>query len=164
MSDLITHLGLANLRDILQQAGFRAEQLTDPIAKIEFLRSSTGGVGFDVRLGNPGADGGVTDAVFIAAFQLQGELPFAVVNGWNATRRFARLQLGPQLLAISLDVSVMGGVSPRHLRAKLEIWDQLVQDLIGYLRNELRNLPAVSDQAPRPGALAAASLAAAAVH
>jgi hypothetical protein len=35
-------------------------------------------------------------------------------------------------------------VSPNHLRAQIEIWDRLVQDLIAYLREELRKLGTTS--------------------
>ena len=155
MSELITTLSLASLREALQQVGFRVEQSTDPIARVEFLRSATSGVGFDVRPGSPGVDGGFVDVAFIAVLQVQGELPLGLVNNWNGTRRFARLQLGPQLLALSLDVSVAGGVSPQHLRSQIEIWDHLLQDLIGYLREELRRLPAPNGQPSQAGAPAA---------
>jgi hypothetical protein len=77
-------------------------------------------------------------------------LPLELVNRWNATRRFARLQLSQQFLVFCLDVSVAGGVMPNHLRAQIEIWDRLVQELIGYLRDELRQLSAKNGAAPQP--------------
>jgi len=164
MSEMITTHSLANLREALQQVGFRVEQQTDPVARVEFLRSATGGVGFDVRPGSLGIDGGFADVAFIAVLQVRGELPLGLVNNWNGTRRFARLQLGPQLLALSLDVSVAGGVSPLHLRSQIEIWDHLLQDLIAYLREELRRLPAPGDQALQPGAATAEAAVSAAVN
>jgi hypothetical protein len=39
-------------------------------------------------------------------------------------------------------------VMPNHLRAQIEIWDRLVQELIGYLRDELRQLAATNGAAP----------------
>ena len=64
--------------------------------------------------------------------------------------RFARLQLSQQFLVFCLDVSVAGGVMPNHLRAQIEIWDRLVQELIAYLRDELRQLSAKNGAAPQP--------------
>jgi Putative bacterial sensory transduction regulator len=77
-------------------------------------------------------------------------LPLELVNRWNTTRRFARLQLSQQFLVFCLDVSVAGGVMPNHLRAQIEIWDRLVQELIAYLRDELRQLSAKNGAAPQP--------------
>ncbi|XSC43003.1 YbjN domain-containing protein [Bradyrhizobium sp. RDT10] len=127
---------------------------TDPVAGLAYLRSATGGLAFDIRLGNqlPDADGSFVDAAFTAVLQVQGDLPLDIVNRWNATRRFARLQLSQPFLVFCLDVSVAGGVMPDHLRAQIEIWDRLVQELIAYLRDELRQLPAKNDSAPQaPG-------------
>lgn len=76
-------------------------------------------------------------AAFVAAVQVQGDFPLEVINRWNATRRFARLQLGESFLVLTQDVSAIGGVAPDHLRGQIEIWDQLVQQLVGYLREEL---------------------------
>ncbi len=140
MSDTtITHLTLDSLRDVLQQAGYRVETVTDPVANIEYLRSATAGMTFDVRPGNrlAGADGHFADVAFVAVLQVQGDLPLDLINRWNATRRFARLQLSAPFLVLSLDVTVAGGVTQNHLRAHIEIWDHLVQQLIAYLREEL---------------------------
>ena len=158
MSDtVILKLTLDDLRAALQQVGYRVEAVTDPVANLPYLRSATGGLAFDIRPGNrlADADDSFVDAAFTAVLQVQGELPLDLVNRWNATRRFARLQLSQQFLVLSLDVSVAGGVMPDHLRAHVEIWDRLVQELIGYLREELRELsarngatPPVAPQAP----------------
>lgn len=150
MSDVsITKLTLDSLRESLQQVGYRVETTTDPVSGVAYLRSATGGLAFDIRPGNqlPDADGGFVDAAFTAVLQVQGELPLDLVNRWNATRRFARLQLSQPFLVFCLDVSVAGGVMPDHLRAQIEIWDRLVQELIGYLRDELRQLSVKNDTA-----------------
>jgi hypothetical protein len=138
----ITKLTLDSLREILQQAGYRVETLIDPVANSAYLRSATTGVAFDIRPGNRLAsdDQNFVDVAFVAVLQVQGELPLELVNRWNATRRFARLQLSTPFLVLSLDVSLAGGVEPAHLRAKIEIWDHLVQQLIAYLREELPKL------------------------
>ncbi|UTD29746.1 YbjN domain-containing protein [Bradyrhizobium sp. WD16] len=147
MSDVtITKLTLDTLREGFQNAGYRVETLTDPVADLPYLRSATAGLGFDIRPGNRfvGEEQGFVDIALVAALQVQGELPLDVVNGWNATRRFGRLQLSRPFLVFCLDVSVAGGVAPSYLRAQVEIWDRLVQELIGYLRDELRKLDAAN--------------------
>ncbi|MBB5048294.1 hypothetical protein HNR60_003057 [Rhodopseudomonas rhenobacensis] len=142
MSDLTMKLTLDVLRDVLQQAGYRVETLTDPVANVAYVRSATGGLAFDIRPGNrlAGPDQSFVDVAFTAVLQIQGELPLDVVNRWNATRRFARLQLSQPFLVFCLDVSVAGGVTQDYLRAQIEIWDQLVQQLIAFLRDELKQL------------------------
>jgi hypothetical protein len=163
MSDaIIAKLTLDSLRDLFQLAGYRVETLTDPVANLSYLRSGTNGMAFDVRPGNriAGEEQGFIDVALIAVLQVQGELPLELVNRWNASRRFARLQLSPPFLALSLDVSVAGGVTQNNLRAQIEIWDHLVQQLIGYLREELASLakarastaPAASAALPTPAA------------
>ena len=152
MSDVqLVKLTLDNLRSALQQVGYRVEEVTDPVANLPYLRSATGGLAFDIRPGNrlADADGSFADVAFTAILQVQGELPLEMVNRWNTTRRFARLQLSQQFLVLCLDVSVAGGVMPNHLRAQIEIWDRLVQELIGYLREELRQLSAKNGAAPQ---------------
>jgi CheY-like chemotaxis protein len=157
MSDVsITKLTLDGLRESLQQLGYRVETATDPVAGLAYLQSATGGLAFDIRLGNqlPDADGSFVDAAFTAVLQVQGELPLDLVNRWNATRRFGRLQLSQPFLVFCLDVSVAGGVMPDYLRAQIEIWDRLVQELIAYLRDELRQLSVKNDSAPPAAAQA----------
>ncbi|UWU73895.1 YbjN domain-containing protein [Bradyrhizobium huanghuaihaiense] len=140
---VIVKLTLDDLRSALQQVGYRVEELTDPVISLTYLRSATGGLTFDIRPGNWLANTeSFVDAAFTAVLQVQGELPLDLVNRWNATRRFARLQLSQQFLVLSLDVSVAGGVTADHLRAQIDIWDRLVQELIVYLRDELRELSA----------------------
>jgi hypothetical protein len=153
MSDtILAKLSLDGLRDVLQQAGYRVETATDPVANVVYLRSATSGIAFDIRPGNRLADGsdGFVDMAFTAILQVQGELPLDLVNRWNATRRFARLQLSQPFLVLSLDISIAGGVAPNYLRGQIEIWDQLMQQLIAYLREELPKLAAATTA--RPGA------------
>jgi hypothetical protein len=155
MSDtLVVKLTLDALRDVLQQTGYRVEEVTDPVANAPYLRSATGGLAFDIRPGNRLVDtpGGFVDVAFTAVLQIQGELPLDLVNRWNASRRFARLQLSRPFLVFTLDVSVSGGVMQNHLRAQIEIWDRLVQELITYLRDELRQMAAANGAAPAAAA------------
>jgi hypothetical protein len=158
MSDtIITQLTLDSLREIIQLAGYRIETVTDPVSNTSYLRSATNGLAFDIRPGNrmSGAEQGFLDAAFLAVLQVQGELPLDLVNRWNASRRFARLQLSHPFLVLSLDLSVAGGVAPNHLRAQVEIWDNLVQQLIAYLRDELpKAVPANDPNRPVAGGIA----------
>ncbi|MGO4712931.1 YbjN domain-containing protein [Bradyrhizobium sp. 2TAF24] len=145
MSDIVTTLTLDSLRETLQAVGYRVEQLADPVANVPYLRSATAGLAFDIRPGNRfvGDEQSFADVAFVAALQVQGELPLDIVNRWNVTRRFGRLQLSQPFLVFCLDVSVAGGVAPNHVRAQIEIWDRLVQELIAYLRDELQKLSAI---------------------
>jgi hypothetical protein len=145
MSELLTKLTLDGLRQTFQGAGYRVETASDPIASTTYLRSATAGLAFEIRPGNrlPGDDEGFVDATLMAAMQVQGELPLDVINRWNATRRFGRLQLSLPFLVFHFDICVAGGVTRSNLQAQIEIWDRLVQELIGYLRDELSKLAIV---------------------
>jgi Putative bacterial sensory transduction regulator len=136
---IITKLTVDSLRENIQLAGYRVETMTDPVVNTTYLRSATSGFVFDIRPGNrlTDADQSFLDVAFIAALQVQGELPLDIVNRWNVTRRFARLQLSQPFLILSHDVSVAGGVTHNYLRAQIEIWDHLLQQMISYLREEL---------------------------
>jgi hypothetical protein len=158
---IITKLTLEALREAVQLAGYRVETLTDPVANLGYLRSATAGLAFEIRPGNrPGdTEPGFVDFTVVAALQVQGELSLDIVNRWNATRRFGRLQFSPPFLVLTLDVSVAGGVAQNHLRAQIEIWDVLVQQLIGYLRDELARMAASNGAAPAAIAATAADQA-----
>lgn len=153
---LITALSLDELRGILQQSGYRVETATDPVAGLPYLRSATGGLAFDIRPGNRvagDAEDRFADIAFVCVLQLDSEPPAQIVDGWNVARRFTRLQRGGSLLALCMDVSVVGGVTPAHLRAQVEIWDRSAQDLIAYLRDALRKRAEASlanQSAPTP--------------
>ena len=136
---IITKMTVDSLRESIQLAGYRVETATDPVVNTAYLRSATSGFVFDIRPGNrlDDADRSFLDVAFIAALQVQGELPLDIVNRWNVTRRFGRLQLSQPFLILSHDVSVAGGVAQTYLRAQVEIWDHLLQQLISYLREEL---------------------------
>jgi hypothetical protein len=149
MSDVVTILTLDSLRESFQSANYRVETLTDPVANVQYLRSATAGLAFDIRCGNrfTGAEERFADVTLLAPLQVEGELPLDIVNRWNATRRFAKLQLSPPFLVFCFDICVAGGVTPNNLRAQIEIWDRLVHELIGYLRDELARLGAAQSTA-----------------
>lgn len=139
------HLAVALLREVLQSAGYRAEEGKDG-DNAPLLRSATGGLGFEVRFANPLPDqaGAFADAALRAAFHVQGDLPLSLVNRWNASRRFAHLSLSGDLLLLEMDVVALGGVTADNLRAHVEIWERLVNQLIAWLRAELPKLAKVA--------------------
>jgi hypothetical protein len=152
MSDnAILKLTLDSLREILQQAGYRVETVTDPVVNVPYLRSATGGLAFDIRPGNrlEGGEQSFADIAFVAVLHVQGEMPLELVNRWNATRRFGRLQVSQNFLVFCMDVSALGGVSPAYLRGQIETWDRLAQELIAYLRDELRKLSPTNGADPQ---------------
>lgn len=136
----------ASVKEVLQSAGYRVEILEE--SGITVVRSATSGLPFDVRLGNglPGPEVTHLDMTFVALFAVQGAFPEKLLNEWNRSRRFGRLFLdqpvpGQDFLVLALDVTLAGGVTARHLRAHIEIWDALVQQLVAWLRQAL---PAVA--------------------
>ena len=141
------------LREAFQLAGYRIETMTDPVSNAIYFRSATSGLAFDIRPGNRASDApSFLDVALVAVLQVQGELPLDLINRWNVTRRFGRLQLSQPFLVLSLDLLVAGGVTTNHLRAQIEIWDHLIQQLIAYLREELPKLPASAGANPPLGA------------
>ena len=167
MSDIIiANMTLDSLRTALQSAGYRAETVTDPVGNFTYLRSATNGMQFDIRPGNQLGDGSFLDVAFIGVLQVQGELPLDIVNRWNLSRRFARLQLSHPFLMLVLDVSIAGGVGQNYLRAQIEIWDHLLQQLFAFLREELPKIGGTNgaDPAAMSGSSAASSNASATVQ
>ncbi|WP_315719700.1 MULTISPECIES: YbjN domain-containing protein [unclassified Bradyrhizobium] len=154
---MIDKLSLDRLRELFQLAGYRVETLTDPAADVAYLRSATNGIAFDIRPGNPvpGDEPAFVDLALIAVLHVQGELPLDLVNRWNATRRFARLHFSAPFLVLTSDMSVAGGVAPSHVRGQIEIWDQLVQQLVSFLREELAALASPKQTQSGPQAAAA---------
>jgi hypothetical protein len=124
------------LRELLQQCGYRAELMTDR-PNVTYLRSATGGVPFEVQFVNrmPNDASAYADVSFVAVLGVQGEIPLALLNDWNNSRRFARLRWVQNLVVLDMDISALGGLTQAHLQAQIGIWDQLVQDMVPYLRN-----------------------------
>lgn len=144
-SELVAEATIENFRDLVQSCGYRVEIIRD--GKLTYLRSATNGLSFDIRPGNlaPNFTSRYADMAFMTFFNVRGTLPLDLLNRWNGTRRFSRLfleQASPdqQFLVFAFDVSMIGGVSRSHLRANLEIWDNLIQQLVPWLREELSRL------------------------
>ncbi|HIC7209583.1 YbjN domain-containing protein [Burkholderia stabilis] len=140
------------LADVLRRAGYRVTA-AEQNGAVQ-LMSASQGIGFAVRFGNPAAALAPQAAEVAAAalpyidytlscvLQVQGELPTELVADWNRTKRFARLASHGPFLALEMDVVVAGGVSERHLRSTIELWDRLIQEFLLHLRNR----PAMAEQ------------------
>jgi hypothetical protein len=134
VADSLETVSVEQLGEIFKAAGYRvtpAEQ-----NGIVQLMSASQGVGFAVRFGNAAPEAGkYLDYTLSCALQVQGELPAEIVAGWNRSKRFARLWVQGQFLVLEMDVVVAGGVSERHLRSLIELWDRLIQEFLLHLRN-----------------------------
>jgi hypothetical protein len=129
------------LAEHLQGAGYRAAVVEQD--GLPYLTSASQGIGFVARFGNrAGDDGTFLDFSFSAVLQVQGEPPVALAEGWNRSRRFARLSVQGALIVLDMDVTVAGGVSAPYLRAQIELWDRLVQELLLYVRQAAVAAPA----------------------
>lgn len=141
--ELVFGLTLEDLRAYIQNAGYRAEIVQE--GSQEFLRSATNGLPFDIRPGNkfgPGSNR-FADVAFVTLFAVRGTLPMELMNSWNRGRRFGRLfvdEPAQTFLVFCMDVAVAGGVTRDQLRAQIEIWDGLVQQLVPWLREEIAKL------------------------
>ncbi len=157
LDKLVHSLDVDVIRDLLQRAGYRAEIVTDTDGA-RLVRSSTGGLAFHVRLADAlsGEPSTFAASNIFAALQVQGALPLSIINRWNASKRYARLYLAGDVLMLDMDISVLGGVTAAHLHALILLWDRLVQDLLGYLREAVAGL-AAKEIAPPPAAAVAPS-------
>jgi Putative bacterial sensory transduction regulator len=155
---LLSSLTVENLRTLMQSVGYRVDTMTDR-PNAPYLRSATGGVPFEVQFVNrmPGAADSFADAAFVIVFRVEGEVPLSLANDWNNMKRFGRLRLIQNMLVLDMDVSAVGGIAPDHLRANIAIWDQLVQDLLPYLRAALSKGTAMPQAVAANGQVAAAA-------
>ncbi|MBN3791670.1 YbjN domain-containing protein, partial [Burkholderia sp. Ac-20353] len=162
---LIDAVGVEQLADVFRSAGYRVTA-TEQNGAMQ-LMSASQGVGFAVRFGNVApslapqhgavqADAAATrylDYTLGCVLQVQGDLPVQLVADWNRTKRFARLASHGPFLALEMDVIVAGGVSTRHLRSTIELWDRMVQEFLLHLRNR----PALAEQEAAARAAAGAT-------
>jgi hypothetical protein len=129
---------IEHLSEMLQSAGYRAERREDPNG-IPIIASATGGIAFNIRLGNraaPPAEG-FLDFTYLTVIKIEGNFPLERINEWNQTKRFARLHRAGEFIVLDMDVIAVAGVTERHLRGGLELWDRLLQELMSWLRGEV---------------------------
>ncbi|KLU24886.1 bacterial sensory transduction regulator family protein [Caballeronia mineralivorans PML1(12)] len=127
-------VSVEQLGDIFKTAGYRVTA-AEQNGMVQ-LMSASQGVGFAIRFGNRSVvDGQYLDYTLSCALQVQGELPAEIVSDWNRAKRFARLWVQAQFLVLEMDIVVGGGVTSRHLRSTIELWDRLIQEFLLHLRN-----------------------------
>ncbi len=134
-NDIIESVTPHALAALLQGMGYRGEVVT--IGEVELVRSATSGLPFELRLGNRLASkpNSAVDIVLLAALKVEGDdFPLDLLNRWNIEKRFGRLFLNQGFLLASLDVVIGGGIRIANFRAHIELWDQLLQDLVPFLR------------------------------
>ncbi len=132
------------LRDLLQAMGYPVDLAKGP-GDLPILRSATSGLAFEIRFLNPAPDGkGYADMTFLAALPIQEGRPLEIANRWNASMRFARLQVNNSYMVLTMDVIALGGVQRDHLVTQVEVWDRLLQQLRPFLRDAMGQAGAVS--------------------
>lgn len=122
---------------VMQEAGYRTEHRTDNNGT-PIIASATAGISFNVRLGNraqPPVEG-YLDFTFLTVIKIEGDFPLDRINDWNRNKRFARLHKVDDFIVFDMDVVVAGGVTTNHIRATMELWDRLLQELMGWLRGD----------------------------
>jgi hypothetical protein len=162
MSDAVIETITADqLRDLMQHAGFRVEAFDLP-DRAPALRSATAGIPFEVRFGTRlTADGQrYVDFTLIAALRVEGELARDIPNAWNSSKRFSRLHVVQNFLLLDMDIGLFGGVTAAHLRAQIEIWDRVLQELVPFLRDQVRGTQTANGAAIDAGTSAPAIAAA----
>ena len=134
MSDLITAISPQQLAHILQQAGYRANEVSN--GQIVQLQSAAQGIGFVINFGNVVSEQNreFIDFSFNCTLNIEGSVRPELVADWNRSRRFARLSQQGQWLVLVMDVMVAGGVSAAWLQGQCELWDALLREYIRHLQ------------------------------
>jgi hypothetical protein len=150
MNDSIrTAVTAEDIAAILHKCGYRASIVQQE--RGTQVQSAAQGLGFFVGLGNaqPEQPGSHLDFSFHCWITIQGELPLGLVGNWNQSMRFARLFRRGQLLVLTMDVLVAGGVTEAYLCAQCELWDRVIHDFIRHI-----NRPAAESHAAPAAAMA----------
>jgi len=125
------------LGNMLQEGGYRSEHRVDQNGT-PIIASASGGLSFNIRMGNraQAPAEGFLDFTYLTVVRIEGEFPLERVNDWNRNKRFARLHRVDNFIVLDMDVIVAGGITERHIRATLELWDRLLQEYTGWLRGD----------------------------
>lgn len=134
MSDLIVAISPQQLAHILQQAGYRANEVSN--GQIVQIQSAAQGIGFVINFGNTVSEQNrdFVDFSFNCTLNIEGNVRPELVADWNRSRRFARLSQQGQWLVLVMDVIVAGGVSAAWLQGQCELWDALLREYIRHLQ------------------------------
>lgn len=138
-TELLNSLSPDDVAEALRKAGYRASLGDTPSGPQ--IQSAAQGLGFFVAFGNelPSEAGRYADFSFHCWIAIEGSLPAGLIEGWNEGKRFARLFRRNQLLVLTMDVLVAGGVAPGNLQAQIEIWDRVIQDFLHHLKRPVSN-------------------------
>ncbi len=132
-TSLINSVNTAQLTTLLQEMGYRVTEAKQ--GDIVHLLSAAQGIGFTVRPGNQGPEEqSYLDFTFSCVIRVEGSLATSLINRWNIEKRFARMALQVEFLTLEMDTVVAGGVSEQNVRAQIELWDRLLQEMILFLR------------------------------
>jgi hypothetical protein len=142
MTTLITAITPQQLATTLQQAGYRAHEVSN--GQIVQIQSAAQGIGFVINFGNTvlGQAGEFVDFSFNCTLNIEGELRQELVEDWNRSRRFARLSQQGQWLVLAMDAIVAGGVSAAWLQGQCELWDAMLREFIRHLQTPPASLAA----------------------
>ncbi|MBH1972160.1 YbjN domain-containing protein [Moraxellaceae bacterium AER2_44_116] len=134
MSDLITAISPQQFAHILQQAGYRANEVSN--GQMVQIQSAAQGIGFVINFGNVVSEQNreFVDFSFNCTLNIEGNVRPELVADWNRSRRFARLSQQGQWLVLVMDVMVAGGVSAAWLQGQCELWDALLREYIRHLQ------------------------------
>lgn len=156
-TSLINSVNTAQLTALLQEMGYRVTEAKQ--GDVVHLLSAAQGIGFTVRPGNAGPEEqSYLDFTFSCVIRVEGNLASSLINRWNIEKRFARMALQGEFLTLEMDSVVAGGVSLNNVRAQIELWDRLLQEMILFLRGNPEHVPAETASQPVEDTLAAAEL------
>jgi hypothetical protein len=79
---------------------------------------------------------GYLDFTYLTVIKIDGEFPLERINDWNRNKRFARLHKVDDFIVMDMDVVAAAGVTVNHVRATMELWDRLLQELMAWLRGD----------------------------
>lgn len=132
--ELLNSLSPDDVSEALRKAGYRANLGDTPSGPQ--IQSAAQGLGFFVAFGNelPTEAGRYADFSFHCWIAIEGQLPAGLIEAWNEGKRFARLFRRNQMLVLTMDVLVAGGVAPGNLQAQIEIWDRVIQDFLHHIK------------------------------
>jgi len=135
MSDTLkTSVKPADVAEALKKTGYRASLVEHE--RFPQVQSAAQGLGFFIGFGNAAVTDSASyiDYSFHCWITIQGDLPAGLIDGWNQSKRFARMYRQGQLLILTMDVLVSGGVTENFLCAQVELWDRIIHDFIRHLK------------------------------
>ena len=144
---VITAITPSIIAEILKATGYRANVVERD--GVQQVQSAAQGLGFFLGFGNavPNASAQYVDFSFHCWITIQDELPAGLVESWNQSMRFARLFRQQQLLVLTMDVMVAGGVTEAFLCAQCELWDRVIADFIRHIKRPVAAAAAAADSA-----------------